>query len=55
MTTNYVFPCGSVAGLTLSQKRDAVKALRESIRVDQASRAVAKAQAKLEKALARAA
>ena len=31
VSTNYVFPCGSVNGLTLNQMRDAVKALKAAI------------------------
>lgn len=64
MTINYVFPCSSVNGLTLNQKRDAVKALREAIRVDlslrahiKASQAEAKAaaaQARIDAAVAKA-
>ena len=30
-TTNYTFPCDTVNGLTLNQKREAVKALKASI------------------------
>jgi len=30
-TTNYTFPCASVNGLTLTQKRQAVKALKAAI------------------------
>ena len=30
-TTNYTFPCDTVNGLTLTQKREAVKALKASI------------------------
>ena len=32
MTTNYVFPCASVNGLTLSQQRAAVAALKLAIK-----------------------
>jgi len=64
MTTNYVFPCASVNGLTINQKREAIKALREAIRVDlslrvhiKASQAEAKAaaaQARIDAAIAKA-
>ena len=30
-TTNYTFPCDTVNGLTLNQKREAVKALKAAI------------------------
>jgi len=33
-TTNYTFPCDSVNGLTLTQKRAAIKALKEAIKQD---------------------
>jgi len=31
-TTNYTFPCDTVKGLTLNQKREAIKALKASIK-----------------------
>jgi len=57
MTTiqNFVFPCASVNGLTLNQKREAVKALRASISADVAFRRDAKVSAKIEKQALRAA
>ena len=54
-TTNFVFPCASVNGLTLNQKREAVKALRASISADVAFRRDAKVSAKIEKQAVRAA
>lgn len=51
--SNYVFACASVNGLTLAQKRETVKALREGIKRDVAARKEAKAAAKVEKAAAR--
>lgn len=55
MTTNanFVFPCASVNGLTLNQKREAIKALRASISSEVAFRREAKASAKIEKEQAR--
>jgi molybdopterin-biosynthesis enzyme MoeA-like protein len=59
---NYVFPCASVNGLTLAQKREAVKALRAAIKEEAIIRKAvredakaAKIAAKAEKAAARAA
>lgn len=43
MTTNYVFPGASVFDLTLDEKREAIKALREAIRVQLDVRKEAKA------------
>jgi len=43
-TTNFVFPCASVNGLTLNQKRAAVAALRASISESVAYNRAAKAQ-----------
>lgn len=40
--SNYTFPCASVAGLTLAQKREAVKALRASIKAEAEAKALAK-------------
>jgi len=54
MTTNYTFPCTSVNGLTTAQKREAIKALRESIKTDVVLKREAKAMTKEAKALARA-
>jgi len=52
MTTasNYIFPCGSVNGLTLTQKRAAIAALKASIKEEMALRKTLKAEAKAEKA-----
>ena len=52
-STNHVFPCASVNGLTLNQKRAAIVALRASISSDVASNRAAKASAKVEKAASR--
>lgn len=52
-STNHVFPCASVNGLTLNQKREAVKALRASISESVAYNRAAKATAKVEKAASR--
>ncbi len=54
-STNFVFPCASVNGLTLGQKRATLAALRESIKAEVAFKREAKAAAKVEKAAARAA
>jgi len=64
MITNYVFPCASVASLTLNEKREAIKALRASIKdqlffrkLDKAAAAEAKAiaaQARIDAAIAKA-
>ena len=58
--TNYTFPCASVNGLTLNQKREAVKALRAAIKEEaiirkqvRADAKAAKEAAKIEKAAAR--
>ena len=52
-TTTYIFPCASTQGLTLAQKREAVKALRASIKEELAVRKMARAAAKVEKTAAR--
>lgn len=52
-STNHVFPCASVNGLTLNQKREAVKALRASISESVAYNRAAKVSAKVEKAASR--
>ena len=49
-TTNYIFPCASVNGLTLTQKRAAIAALKTSIKEEMALRKTLKAEAKAEKA-----
>jgi len=54
-TTTYVFPCASTQGLTLAQKREAVKALRASIKEEVAVRKMVRADAKVAKAAAKAA
>ncbi|NBX50956.1 hypothetical protein EBT25_13745 [bacterium] len=54
-TTTYVFPCASTQGLTLAQKREAVKALRASISEELAVRKMLRADAKVAKAAAKAA
>ena len=46
--SNFVFACGSVNGLTLAQKRETLKALRESIKAEVAAKRDARAVAKLE-------
>ena len=51
--TNFVFACGSVNGLTLAQKRETLKALRESIKLEVQLKRDARAVAKVEKAIAR--
>ena len=53
MTTasNYIFPCGTVNGLTLNQKRAALAALKTSIKEEMALRRVLKAEAKAERAV----
>lgn len=53
--TNFVFACASVNGLTLAQKRETLKALRESIKAEVAAKREARAVAKVDKAIARAA
>ena len=53
MTTtnyNYTFPCDTVNGLTLNQKREAVKALKASIAESVALRRESKAMLKLVRA-----
>jgi len=52
MTTNYTFPCGSVNGLTLNQKREALAALRDSIKAEQAQKAADRIAAKVAKVAA---
>lgn len=52
-TTNFVFPCASVNGLTLNQKREAVKALRAAISSEVAFRRDSKAFAQVAKSEAR--
>lgn len=52
MTTNYTFPCGSVNGLTLNQKREAIAALRVSIKAERANRAADRIAAKVAKVAA---
>jgi hypothetical protein len=52
MTTNYTFPCGSVNGLTLNQKREALAALRISIKAERANRAADRVAAKVAKVAA---
>lgn len=52
-STNHVFPCASVNGLTLNQKRAAIVALRASISESVAYNRAAKATAKAEKAASR--
>ena len=56
----FTFACGSVEGLTLAQKRETIKALRDSIKAEVASRkslrilaSEAKQQERAAKALAR--
>jgi hypothetical protein len=51
MTTNYTFPCDTVNGLTLTQKRAAIAALKASIKADLASRREEKALLKAERAV----
>ena len=52
MTTasTYIFPCDTVNGLTLTQKRAAIAALKTSIKEEMALRRTLKAEAKAEKA-----
>ena len=52
--TNFVFACASVNGLTLNQKRETVKALRESIKQEVLNRRLAKRVAADERATAKA-
>lgn len=52
--TNYTFPCASVNGLTLTQKREAVKALRAAIKVEAEIRKALRADAKAAKVTAKA-
>ena len=49
-TTNYTFPCDTVNGLTLTQKREAVKALKASIAESVALRRESKTLLKLVRA-----
>jgi hypothetical protein len=49
-TTNYTFPCDTVKGLTLAQKREAVKALKASIAESVAIRRESKALVKVVRA-----
>ena len=49
-TTNYTFPCDTVNGLTLNQKREAVKALKAAIAESVAYRRQEKEAAKIYKA-----
>jgi hypothetical protein len=51
-TTNYTFPCDTVNGLTLTQKREAVKALKAAIKEEATMRRLSKEFAKAEKAKA---
>ena len=51
---NYVFPCASVNGLTLNQKREAVKFLRAAIKEEAIIRKAVRADAKAAKIAARA-
>jgi hypothetical protein len=53
MTTNYTFPCASVNGLTLNQKREAIAALRASIKADRANRSAATAQKRADREAAK--
>lgn len=53
MTSNYTFPCASVNGLTLTQKREAVKYLRMAIREEAIIRKMVKETQKAEKIAAR--
>lgn len=52
--SNYTFPCASVNGLTLTQKREAVKALRAAIKEEAIIRKAVRADAKAAKIAARA-
>jgi ABC-type nitrate/sulfonate/bicarbonate transport system substrate-binding protein len=49
-TTNYTFPCDTVNGLTLNQKREAVKALKAAIAESVAYHRQEKEAAKIYKA-----
>ena len=49
-TTNYTFPCDTVNGLTLNQKREAVKALKLAIAESVAYRRQEKEATKIYKA-----
>jgi hypothetical protein len=51
--SNYTFPCSSVNGLTLTQKRAAVAALKQSIKDDVAFRKQEKLALKADKVKAR--
>ena len=50
--SNYTFPCASVNGLTLNQKRDAVAALKAAIKAEVDMRKAIKADAAIAKAAA---
>ena len=52
--SNFTFACASVNGLTLNQKRETIKALRESVKSEVAARKVATRSAKDAKIQARA-
>lgn len=52
--TNYVFPATSVNGMTLTQKREAVKALRVAIKEEATVRRLVREAKRVEKAEARA-
>ena len=54
-TTNYTFPCDSVNGLTINQKRAAIKALKEALKQDLVYSRTVKTEAKIAKAEAAAA
>jgi hypothetical protein len=45
--TNFTFPCASVNGLTTNQKREAIAALRASIKADRDYKRAAAAQKRL--------
>lgn len=49
MTSNYTFPCASVNGMTLTQKREALKALRVAIKEEATIRKIVRADAKAAK------
>ena len=51
--TNYVFPATSVNGMTLTQKREAVKALRVAIKEEATVRRLVREAKRVEKAAAR--
>lgn len=53
MTSNYTFPCASVNGMTLTQKREALKALRMAIKEEAIIRKMVKENQKAEKIAAR--